>query len=349
METNYGTKLGQAMKYLNKRNELLQGEASAKDYETVAQLASDLAAGLHAALPEERAIATKLITMTLDSISVVENRMVGQENTDKANSTVGTRLIGVLSQPSTYDVIKSVLNISRQIRDLEKWEQGTKFLPNTLYTLYPTDLHDRMLPLHTYAIMKDLNEESAENELKVCESLVKKLSCDRDKYAFLSPTLAIFVNNIGQTYAISCNAGLPISEIDENYKSHEQEIKTMSSHGYEYFNFKLTQALYYLHALGILHRDLHSRNIMIKCDNDDYDNYNVVLIDFDLSEDGNPTENESEKMECVEAYNKSWFDELVKGGSAKRDGYGCVWGGEGDGIEHFLYRNGRSYAAPLLL
>ena len=135
METNYGTKLGQAMKYLNKRNELLQGEASAKDYETVAQLASDLAAGLHAALPEERAIATKLITMTLDSISVVENRMVGQENTDKANSTVGTRLIGVLSQPSTYDVIKSVLNISRQIRDLEKWEQGTKLYTNRLYTL----------------------------------------------------------------------------------------------------------------------------------------------------------------------------------------------------------------------
>ena len=76
---------------------------------------------------------------------------------------------------------------------------------------------------------------------------------------------------------------------------------------------------------------------MIKCDNDG--DYNVVLIDFDLSTGGGTLEEkESEKVACVKAYHKIWFDEVVKGNSGQRDGYGSVWGGKDD-KEHFEYRN----------
>ena len=86
MAKEYGELLDKAMSLLSQRSLMLQGEASQQDYNSAAGTMSELTAKLHLALPEQRAIASKLITMGLDSIEKIENnREVGLKISDFKN------------------------------------------------------------------------------------------------------------------------------------------------------------------------------------------------------------------------------------------------------------------------
>ena len=72
MDQEYGIKLAEAMQLLSKRSEMIQGQAAAQEYERAAVLMGYLTANLHTALPEQRAVAFKLIMMGLEGIDKAE-------------------------------------------------------------------------------------------------------------------------------------------------------------------------------------------------------------------------------------------------------------------------------------
>lgn len=90
MQDLYGEKLTEAMQLLSKRSEMINGDASDTEYNRVAELMVDLTANMSSALPEQRAIASKLVIMGLDGI-------------DKAEASLSARKVGAAAIMSAYN------------------------------------------------------------------------------------------------------------------------------------------------------------------------------------------------------------------------------------------------------
>ena len=80
--SKYGATLDRAMQLLAFRSQMMQGNAPESIYNEAGELMTTLSAQLHHMMPEQRAVASKLITMGLDGIHSLENRSVGFESTE---------------------------------------------------------------------------------------------------------------------------------------------------------------------------------------------------------------------------------------------------------------------------